>query len=311
MHKFRIIASMLKLAVAVVFAAGCTKFDDSNNGNNNGGNGGNTEEPILPNGAINGVFTINDLGNKVYFSQGNLQYRASDNTWRFAENQYDYLGNHNGSISSSYNGYIDLFGWGTSGWDCGNLYYRPWDSNNNDDDCKLYGPFENNLSGQYANSDWGYYNKILNGENQMHCWRTLTREEWNFLFFSRRTPSDILFAKAYVNSTCGVILLPDNWSSSYYSLYNPNSNNVHYSNNVIDSATWLNSLQARGAVFLPAAGYRYGTSIYMIPYGYYWSSSSCNNSEAYSVKFDDYSLDVNYSDTRYYGNSVRLICPAE
>ena len=55
-----------------------------------GGGGGNA-----PQGAIDGLFTINSNGDQVYFSQGNLQYQASTNTWRFATNQWDYVGDGN------------------------------------------------------------------------------------------------------------------------------------------------------------------------------------------------------------------------
>ncbi|MBQ3677498.1 MAG: hypothetical protein II926_09075, partial [Bacteroidales bacterium] len=63
----------------------------------------------------NGVFTV-AKGKQVYFSQANLQYNASSNVWRFAEHQYDIIGEDNSNISKSYNGWIDLFGWGTSGY---------------------------------------------------------------------------------------------------------------------------------------------------------------------------------------------------
>lgn len=43
----------------------------------------------VPVGAICGTFTINANGDQVYFSKGNLQYQASTNIWRFAENQFD------------------------------------------------------------------------------------------------------------------------------------------------------------------------------------------------------------------------------
>lgn len=46
-------------------------------------------------------------------SPGNLQYQASTGIWRFAEHQYDYIGSGNENISTSYSGWIDLFGWGT------------------------------------------------------------------------------------------------------------------------------------------------------------------------------------------------------
>ena len=66
-------------------------------------------------------------GMTVYFSPGNLQWSATgthaisgggtaSGTWRFAEHQWDIIGEDNQNISSSYRGWIDLFGWGTSGY---------------------------------------------------------------------------------------------------------------------------------------------------------------------------------------------------
>ena len=43
---------------------------------------------ITNDGAINSLFSVSD-DLQVRFSRGNLQYQASTNTWRFAENQYD------------------------------------------------------------------------------------------------------------------------------------------------------------------------------------------------------------------------------
>ena len=45
----------------------------------------------IKDGAILAEFSVSD-STKIYFSQGNLQYQASTNTWRFAEHQWDYVG---------------------------------------------------------------------------------------------------------------------------------------------------------------------------------------------------------------------------
>ena len=313
MKKITKFASVLMLAAAVVFAAGCTKPDEPNNGGNDNGGGNNgggetPEVPTIPVGAVNGLFTINDDGDQVRFSQGNLQYQASTQKWQFATNQYDYIGDANSNISSSCSGWIDLFGWGTSGWDCGNTYYRPSDSDKGDG--TLYGPpGEYNLTGSYANSDWGYYNTVSNGGSQNHQWRTLTHEEWLYVF-GRSTSSGIRYALAKVNDVNGVILLPDNWSSSYYTLYDTNMS-TRFSSNVISSTTWANSLESHGAVFLPAAGARGGTSVGNVgSYGGYWSASYSNSYFAYSVGFKDGNFGMGTS-YRYFGRSVRLVCPAE
>ncbi|MBO6024092.1 MAG: hypothetical protein J6P83_04480 [Bacteroidales bacterium] len=269
-----------------------------------------TQQSQAPTGAINGVFSVS-ASQRVYFSQGNLQYKASNGTWRFATNQYDYIGSANSNISSSYSGYIDLFGWGTSGWNCGNTYYRPWDSNNSDG--SLYGPPGSyNLTGSYANSDWGRYNAISNGGNQTNQWRTLSNDEWGYVFNTRSTSSGIRYAKAQVNNVNGVILLPDNWSSSYYTLYNTNQGGASFSSNVISSSTWTNSLQSHGAVFLPAAGCRDGTSVHDVgSRGYYWSASYNFSYNAWNVLFDYGYLSTDVAYFRSDGQSVRLVCPAQ
>ena len=260
----------------------------------------------IPIGAVYGLFTINPNGDQVYFSQGNLQYQASTDTWRFADNQYDCVGSDNSNISSTYSGWIDLFGWGTSGWNSGNFYYHPWDSNNSNG--SLYGPpGQYNLTGSYANADWGVYNPISNGGNQTNQWHTLTLPEWNYVFNTRTTTSGIRYAMANVNNVNGVILLPDDWSSSTYSLSNTNSSGASFSSNTITAAQWT-ALEDAGAVFLPAAGYRNGTSVYVVgSYGSYWSASYYYSNNAYFVYFSDGLLGTGSSNYRYRGRSVRLV----
>lgn len=274
-----------------------------------------TYNPQAPTGAINGLFSVSAT-QQVWFSQGNLQYKASTNTWRFATNQWDYVGESNGNISSTYNGWIDLFGWGTSGWNCGNTYYHPWDYDYSDG--SLYGPpGRYDLTGSYANSDWGYYNSISNGGNTTHQWRTLTYSEWDYLFNMRSTTTGIRYAKAKVNNVNGVILLPDNWSNSYYSLSATNTNDASFSSNVISASTWTNSLVVHGAVFLPAAGSRLGNNYFFSvgDLGSYWSASDqigggSDANAACLVSFWDSFFSMSYGG-REEGRSVRLVCPAE
>ncbi len=122
-------------------------------------------------GAIRAEFSVSD-STKVYFSQGNLQYQASTNTWRFAENQWDYVLAY--YRNSSFNDFwIDLFGWGTTGY-----------------------------NGK----------KISNGGNQAGQWRTLTSSEWNYLI-SGRAQANRLMGHGRVNNVNGLILLPDSWAT--------------------------------------------------------------------------------------------------
>ena len=291
---------------------------------NNSGGGGVIED--VPIGAVNGLFTINANGDQVYFSQGNLQYQASTNTWRFAENQWNYVGtqipdeagymggNVNGSdnhlISSTYSGWIDLFGWGTSGWNNGNVRYQPYDTEESWP-YGGYGPcdgtnYEYDLTGTYANADWGVYNAIANGGDVSNLWRTLIRSEWVYVFNDRTTTSGIRFAKGVVNGVNGVILLPDDWSASLYTLNFTNTIDVPYSTNEIILADWR-MMEANGVVFLPASGYRNWTSISVVDdAGGYWSASYGNASEAYGMHMSVWGLATDLSN-RHIGLSVRLV----
>ena len=284
------------------------------------GGGGNGDAPT---GAINGLFTINENGDQVYFSQGNLQYQASTNTWRFAEHQWDYVAgtgvnNHlfigtvfengiqcdNTLVSATYDGWIDLFAWGTSGWDNGNVYYQPWDYQNNGNANQGfgYGPtdgsnYDYGLVGSYKNADWGVYNAISNGGNQPGIWRTWTKDEIDFVFNHRNTISGIRYAAAQVDGIGGVVLLPDDWKENYYSLNNYNQINAVYDDNIIDLNHWIN-MEQYGAVFLPITGsrvwnYANGLHLNLLYFdinpnwncGCYWSIDPCDGKNIYGVGF--------------------------
>ena len=187
-----------------------------------------TVRPAAPTGAIDGLFTVNDYGDQLYFSQGNLQYigSASEPYWKFAENQWDCLGEATGQNSASSNVDRDLFGWGTSGYhnssDTYNVNYRPWSTTNMEVITSFnyfgYGPStvaaSPNLTGTSANYDWGVFNPISNGGDEAGLWRTLTYGEWQYVLFTRNasTVNDVenaRYAKAKVADVPGVILFPD------------------------------------------------------------------------------------------------------
>ncbi|MBR5912549.1 MAG: hypothetical protein IKZ55_11240 [Bacteroidales bacterium] len=272
-----------------------------------------TYNPQAPTGAINGLFSVSAT-QQVWFSQGNLQYKASTNTWRFATNQWDYVGEANSNISSSYSGWIDLFGWGTSGYNHGAVCYQPWSISQNDNYYFAYGNENQNLYDQSGLADWGY-NAINNAGNTTNTWQALRHEEWAYVFNTRSTSSGIRYAKAQVAGVNGVILLPDNWSSNYYPLNSTNQSGTSYSSNVISSSTWTSSLEVHGAVFLPAAGWRHGLSLANIGTGgFYWSASRALGGVypyAYLINFYDGFLYIDSIHNRSFGRSVRLVCPAQ
>lgn len=54
-------------------------------------------------------------GNKIKFAKSNLKYHCTQHIWAFHDKPTDFIGYDNANISDSYNDWIDLFGYGTSG----------------------------------------------------------------------------------------------------------------------------------------------------------------------------------------------------
>ena len=226
---------------------------------------------------------------KVTFSPGNLQYHPANNEWRFAPSQLDYIGDANSNCSSTYNGWLDLFGWSTS--------------------ANSFGVSTSTISNDYSGSfvDWGT-NKI--GNDAPNTWRTLTRAEWNYLLNTRTNSSD-LRGVAQVNGVNGLILLPDNWVCPAGVTFNSgfhSSNGVDYyaAYQTFTDDQW-SKLEAAGAVFLPAAGGRGGSDVDAVQYdGYYWSASEFKSNYVYFLYFcsDEAGMARNFS---YHGLSVRLV----
>lgn len=262
---------LLALALMTI-AAGCKKLPDFTG---NSGDGSNF---------TSSGFSINET-QKVQFATGNLEYQASTRSYRFAENQFEILGPANMMISPSNEGWIDLFGWGTG--------KEPTNSSQNNDDYNHY-------------IDWGD-NDITNGNDKE--WRTLSFEEWFYLLNRRNTNSGIRYAKADVNFVYGVILLPDNWSESFYALKNTNEPDVNFNGNHISETVWNETFATHGAIFLPLTGCRLGTEYNYEQGGGYWSSTSSDDSTALGFFFNDASLSIgeDAAAERHVGYAVRLV----
>ena len=259
----------------------------------------------VPEGAISGLFTINENGDQVYFSKGNLQYIGSATVpyWKFAENQWDYFGTTTGQNSSDENIDRDLFGWGTSGYNHGAVCYQPWSTSTNLDDYFAYNIDTYNLYDQTGQADWGY-NAISNGDNmENNGWRTLTNNEWTFICYTRVNAA-LKRGHGYVNGIKGVILIPDEWTlPDGLDFISGNSSWA----NVYSAEQW-GQMETNGAVFLPASGCRDGEYVGGVgSKGYYWSSSSSNAAYAYNLLILDSTLGTLNSSCRDGGYSVRLV----
>lgn len=233
---------------------------------------------------------------KVVFSPSNLQYRASTNTWRFAPHQYDYIGVANTNISSTYNGWIDLFGWS------GNTGSVSWGISTS--------PSNSDYRGNFV--DWG---KSIDDGN---TWYTLTYDEWHYLCYTRANARDMigvariqLTENEYAN---GLILLPDNWIipmgitfKSYLTGEYKYSIQAYADYQTFSLSDWI-ELEAAGAIFLPASGNRYQKAVNKVQiYGYYWSSTPIGSDYAYCLFFNPVEVYMTYSYCRYNGFSVRLV----
>lgn len=280
-------------------------------------------EPAVEAGVLPGTFSVSP-SKQVKFSSGNLQYQATSNTWRFAEKQYDIIGPSNANASASYGGWIDLFGWATSGWNCGNVHYMPYEQDWEDNYSigMGYGPLPvgtTSLTGAYANCDWGVYNAISNGGNQAGMWRTMTQEEWEYLINGRAEAND-KWGIACIETQNGLVVLPDNWTLPEGCTFNSGmgvGDGMQYyaAKNYYTAEQW-EKMENNGALFLPAAGGRNnledGEITYVGEVGRYWSVTPCNvqyfTECAYVLYFDSYMNSTSEVDSpRDYGRSVRLV----
>ena len=266
----------------------------------------------VPEGSVNALFSIDENGGKVWFSKGNLQYQPSTGTWRFAENQWNVcdttLNEHPSPDYTEGNpAWIEFFGWGTSGYDHGAINYQPWSTNSTASNYIAYGQVENNLFDQTGKADWGY-NAISNGGNTENSgWRTLTKDEWNYLLTERPKASQ-LFGQGQVAGMNGLIILPDDWMlPNGFSFVSGLS---HWKNSY--TAEQWQKMELAGAVFLPAAGMREGTKLlHMMGSGNYWSSTCLIGSGmqygAYALYFGYGTMATDNVVDRCQGFNVRLV----
>lgn len=179
-----------------------------------------------------------------------------------------------------------------------------------------------NLTIAGTDGDWGVHNPITNGGNQPNLWRTLTSEEWNYLLHVRGVDNkpaastvcrvaNARFARACVNGRNGLIIFPDQYTHPSQVNLASCINEIHiaWTNAVVISLTEWSKMESAGAVFLPAAGCRTGTTPSKVNQeGNYWSSSVItgshrrvmfNNSNAGDGSFVNGTLP-------HYGYAVRL-----
>ncbi len=205
-------------------------------------------------GELSGKFSISPT-EKVVFSKGNLQYCPATKQWRFADHQWEYIGKANELKSEAefdnYRGWIDMFGFCTSGWYDGhyNINYKPSYGRKKYEEKDYayegYGPHRNAPRRDDPRYDWGMYNRIINGGNITNSWRCLNEQELYYLQWQRPCnqstgyykskaskfrqwnldnpdnkvrPSKFYMGLATININgkviYGLVLLPDDWNGT-------------------------------------------------------------------------------------------------
>lgn len=274
-------------------------------------------------GAIYSRFSVSS-SKKVWFSCGNLQYIGSAATpyWKFADNQWDFIGKTDGQRSMNADADRDYFGYGTSGYNNGQTSYQPWSSSSSSG--KYY---TSDLSGS---ADWGY-NAIRNGGNQENSgWRTPSKDDLLWLLGPKDAPNpgtncrtastvngtaNARFAKAVVNGVNGLIIFPDSYThpSGVAQPINVNDYASKFTGNNFNDTNWT-EMESAGCVFLPAAGYRSPDEPYsQINLGgcYYWTSSNYDTNSAYNLYVDSGYSNPNNDWWRDLGMPVRLVKDAD
>lgn len=244
---------------------------------------------------MKGKFSISPY-DQVQFSPGVLQYQASTGDWRFAADQRTFVGNHPGnSVSAgreSQSSWIDLFGWGATGFN--EFCAKPYTATNNNGDYKTRAtPSSTERLTIADKTDWGYAYSVANG---VTGWYTMSWNEWNYLLYTRPASTvngveNARFAQTIVEGVNGLILFPDEfeWNSATMGAVPGKINTGDSSWNSTDhTLAQFEAMEAAGIIYMPDTGY-------LRPDGYqhegnmgsHWTSTVDGSSSAISLDFDD------------------------
>ena len=162
---------------------------------------------------------------------------------------------------------------------------------------------------------YGDYFSASNSYNGPAGWDALTTDEWNYLY------QHSTFGFATVNGIHGLIILPNNYTGSSITAYNPqDGSRILWNDNTYLGDAWT-AMENNGVVFLPAAGYLnfIGRPIGQGDEGCYLSSSSSTSpvifkfvnkeEDIYVGGTDPWSTSINPNESgnKQYQYSVRLV----
>lgn len=312
-------------------------------------------DPSTANGI--GVFSVAE-GKTVSFAPGNLQFNAvqgshlradgtkAKGTWRFAEKQWDYVGYYdNKKIAENYDGWIDLFGWGTSGYDnTANdpmaVFYQPWSKSNksltsvpkdstlNCDSYEITGECEwvyTYFTSSEADKNFYGYGPSTNMQDD-GLYGTSSYYDWGVYNAISNGGNQAGLWRSLTKAEWEYLL--DTRKNAQFLRSQATVNNVkghvflpdnfkkpsditwsHQANdwttNTYSAEQW-SALEALGAVFLPAAYYRSGSNV-LADDGHYWSATERDGLFSYYLYFGSDEASMYDSKPRSHGRSVRLV----
>lgn len=223
-------------------------------------------------GASLSTFSVGN-GVAVRFSRGILQYKATTDSWRFAQQQFDCVGHANEFFGTGYDGWVDLHGWDSNG---------------------------------YSQSGW----------------RLMTHDEATYLMTQRSASTvngveNARYTLAVVNNLHGLILFPDNYDHPADVTLPVGINNNGQTPTTLQENGWYSNLytiadwqrmEEAGAIFLPTAGRRNGTTVYDFnKYGLFWLADSLGSDKAYVLSVWERYTGTGTAELRQMGGPVRLV----
>lgn len=261
---------------------------------------GQVKEEERPTAAIP-VFSVSN-NTTVYFSRSNLQCKKtgsdwSEYEWSFMDHAWDVVETADVSVDYAKENAISLFGWGTSG-------YKDWPEgrygkcsapNSTSTTASDYGPVGGgHLRGEFSKGDWGsQVGNLDDGCITSSKWRTLSAEEWSYLFTKRKASvvpgaNNARFAIVRVCDRPGWLLFPDSFvwvEDKMGPVPNAINRDCPYYDGVINyDQQQFEAISAAGAVFLPNNGWRSGTAVRLVNVDCnYWTTTGTNAQSANSI----------------------------
>ena len=138
------------------------------------------------------LFSVSE-NRQVFFSNGNLQYKPKDGTWRLAPNQYHICFDSDELIDVGEN--YELWS-GDDNWN-DLFYFNSWMDNENP--CQTSLNYHDNKDDNFSCT---FY---LDSE-----WYILSYSEWSYILFNRPNARKKI-GLAEINNIVGIVLLPDYW----------------------------------------------------------------------------------------------------